>query len=45
LQNKKESQNLKLEPIQDAKFVADRIQYIEILGYVVFALEKWQTRD
>jgi len=45
LQKQKESQNLKLELIQDALFVEEQEQFIETLEFVEFALEKWQMRD
>jgi len=45
LQKQKESQNLKLELIQDALFVEEQDQCIEILEFVEFVLEKWQMRD
>jgi hypothetical protein len=45
LQKLKENQNLKLEHIQDALFAVELALFTEILVFVEYALEKWQTRD
>jgi small subunit ribosomal protein S8 len=44
LQKLTENQNSRLELIQGVKFVEDQNQYIKILEFVGYVLEKWLTR-